>query len=77
MLAACVAWVGRLGPAQHTTLLYRCPRCTVVLLQRLELGQYAAGFDRQEVDLTIVHALTSDDLASLGVTDRLHQVRVM
>ena len=45
------------------------------LLQGLGLDCYQATFEEQEIDVTIVHALTPADLASIGVADRAHQVR--
>ena len=43
--------------------------------QGLGLEQYQATFEEQEIDLTVVHAITAEELASIGVADRLHQVR--
>ena len=43
-------------------------------LQGLSLERYTATFVEQEIDLTVVHTLSAEDLASVGVTDRLHQV---
>lgn len=44
-------------------------------MQGLGLERYTAVFEEQEIDLTVVHAISSEELAGLGVTDRLHQVR--
>ncbi len=50
-----------------------CPSFSLV--QGLGLERYQATFEQQEIDLAIVHAITADELASIGVTDQLHQVR--
>jgi hypothetical protein len=42
-------------------------------LQGLQLDQYFSLFVREEIDLSIVHALTAEDLASIGITQRAHQ----
>ena len=38
------------------------------------MERYTAVFEEQEIDLTVVHAISAEELASIGVTDRLHQV---
>ncbi len=43
-------------------------------MQGLGLERYAAVFEEQEIDLTVVHAVSAEELAGIGVTDRLHQV---
>lgn len=49
------------------------PRCRAAV-QGLGLERYAAVFEEQEIDLTVVHAVSAEELAGIGVTDRLHQV---
>lgn len=43
-------------------------------MQALGLERYHLLFVEQEIDLTCVHAVSAEELASIGVVDRLHQV---
>ncbi|PRW59584.1 adenylate guanylate cyclase [Chlorella sorokiniana] len=46
-------------------------------LQGLGLERYTAVFEEQEVDLSVVHAISAEELAGIGITDRLHQGRIL
>ena len=42
--------------------------------QGLGLEQYRQLFLEQEIDLTVVHTVTAEELGGIGVADRTHQV---
>lgn len=50
------------------------PSWVCVVLQGLGLGRYAATFEAEEVEVRVVHLISAQELAGIGVTDRLHQV---
>lgn len=58
------------GVLQHRTSF----AAVLLAAQGLGLERYAAVFQEQEIDLTVVHAISAEELAGVGVTDRLHQV---
>lgn len=68
----------RLKPTWHlhpcVAHLHLHPHTSSVSLQGLGLERYTAVFEEQEIDLTCVHAVSAEELASIGVADRLHQV---
>ena len=57
----------RAHPASPYSSPFPCP-------QGLGLERYQAVFEEQEIDLAVVHAVSGEELAGIGVTDRLHQV---
>jgi len=48
-----------------------------LFIQGLDLEQYQEIFVAEEIDMTIVHALTESDLRSLGIMERRHQRRIL
>lgn len=46
-------------------------------MKSLELDPYIEVFLKEEIDMTIVHALTDEDLRNLGIKDRLLQRRFL
>ncbi|KAL4458724.1 hypothetical protein ABPG75_013589 [Micractinium tetrahymenae] len=46
-------------------------------LKALGLERYRQLFAEQEIDLTCVHAVSAEELAGIGIADRLHQVRIV
>ncbi|HPU53353.1 MAG TPA: adenylate/guanylate cyclase domain-containing protein, partial [Burkholderiaceae bacterium] len=46
-------------------------------LTSLGLGQYALSFEAQDIDLSVLHALTDSDLRELGVISMGHRKRLL
>ncbi|KAL4426700.1 hypothetical protein ABPG77_004756 [Micractinium sp. CCAP 211/92] len=46
-------------------------------LKALGLERYHQLFEEHDIDLTCVHAVSAEELASIGIADRLHQARIV
>ena len=49
----------------------------LLLLDNMNLGEYKDSFQREQVDGELMLELRKDDLADLGVTKNIHQIRLL